>query len=61
MAKLRDYYHKTTNLYSVRSVGYYMGYQDCKQYYNKATDKRKALQEIIEVTDYDGLVGESGF
>lgn len=56
-----DFFYKNTSLYPVRSVGYYLGYQVCKQYYDKATDKKKAIREIIEVTDYDKLVVESGF
>lgn len=61
MSKISDYFYKNTNLYPVRSVGYYLGYQICKQYYEKAINKRKAIKEIIEVTDYDKLVTESEF
>ncbi|MCP9746774.1 DUF2268 domain-containing protein [Lacihabitans sp. CS3-21] len=61
MSKISDYFYKNTHLYPVRSVGYYLGYQICKQYYEKAKNKRKAIKEIIEVTDYDKLVTESAF
>jgi hypothetical protein len=61
MSKISDYFYKNTNLCPVRSVGYYLGYQVCKQYYEKAVDKRKAIKEIIEVTDYDTFVLKSGF
>ncbi|MCP9757169.1 hypothetical protein EGI26_18570 [Lacihabitans sp. CCS-44] len=61
MSKIGDYFYKNTKLYPVRSVGYYLGYQVCKKYYEKATDKRKAIKEIIEVTDYDKFVKDSGF
>ncbi len=61
MSKISDYFYKNTSLYPVRSVGYYLGYQICKQYYEKAKNKRKAIKEIIEVTDYDKLVIDSGF
>lgn len=30
-------------------MGYFIGYQICKSYYDKATDKSKALKEIIEL------------
>lgn len=60
-SKIGDYFYKSTNLYPVRSVGYYLGYQVCKKYYEKAADKRKAIKEIIEVTDYDKFVIDSGF
>lgn len=33
-------------------LGYYMGYEICKSYYNNARDKTKAIQEIIEL-DYN--------
>jgi hypothetical protein len=61
VSKISDYFYKNTHLYPVRSVGYYLGYQICKQYYEKAKNKRKAIKEIIEVTDYDKLVTESAF
>ncbi len=32
-------------------LGYYVGYEICKGYYNKAKDKKKAIAEIIEL-DY---------
>jgi hypothetical protein len=38
-----------------------LGYQISKEYYEKAKNKRKAIKEIIEVTDYDKLVTESAF
>ncbi|MCP9764137.1 DUF2268 domain-containing protein [Lacihabitans soyangensis] len=61
MSKISDYFYKNTDLYPVRSVGYYLGYQVCKQYYEKAKNKKQAIKDIIEVTDYDGLVRKSGF
>jgi hypothetical protein len=30
-------------------LGYFMGYAICKAYYDKATDKKKAIKEIIEL------------
>lgn len=34
-----------------RDLGYYIGYEICERYYNNATDKKKALKELIEL-DY---------
>jgi hypothetical protein len=33
---------------TMKDLGYFMGYQICKSYYENATDKTKALTEIIE-------------
>lgn len=35
----------------VRDLGYYIGYEICERYYNQATDKQKAIKELIEL-DY---------
>ena len=61
ISQISNFFYGNNPSYPVRSVGYYLGYQVCKQYYDKATDKKKAVKEIIEVTDYDKLVVESGF
>lgn len=58
---ISGFFYSNNSSYPVRSVGYYLGYQVCKQYYDKAIDKKKAIKKIIEVTDYDKLVIESGF
>lgn len=34
-------------------LGYYMGYEICKSYYNNSTDKSKAIKEIIELNYND--------
>jgi hypothetical protein len=60
-SQISDFFYGNNSLYPVRSIGYYLGYQVCKRYYNNATDKKKAIKEIIEVTDYDKLVNQSGF
>jgi hypothetical protein len=60
-SQISNFFYGNNPSYPVRSVGYYLGYQVCKQYYDKAKDKKKAIKEIIEVTNYDKLVIESGF
>jgi hypothetical protein len=39
------------NELKVRDLGYYIGYSICERYYNQATDKKKAIKEMIEL-DY---------
>lgn len=36
-------------------LGYYIGYEICERYYNNATDKKKAIKELIEL-DYGNEV-----
>jgi len=38
---------------TVADLGYFMGYAICKSYYNHATDKKKAVKEIIELNYSD--------
>jgi len=42
-------------------LGYWMGYEIVKAYYDRAADKRKALKEILEVQDYDAFLAKSGY
>ena len=42
-------------------LGYFIGYCISKAYYEKHQDKKKALQEIIEVTDYESFLEKSGY
>jgi hypothetical protein len=48
----------TINESSMKDLGYFMGYQICKSYYEKATDKNKAVAEILDSgfkTDQEAL------
>jgi hypothetical protein len=50
----------------MRDLGYFVGYQICKSYYNKATDKKKAFQHMIELDltsdeNARGFLLESGY
>lgn len=38
----------TVNESNMKDLGYFMGYQICKSYYDNATDKTKAIAEIID-------------
>lgn len=42
-------------------LGYWVGYQIVKSYYDRAGDKRKALREIIEMSNPQAFLARSGW
>ncbi|RNI23530.1 gliding motility protein GldB-related protein [Rufibacter latericius] len=42
-------------------LGYYMGYKICEAYYNKATDKKQAVKDILEMKDARAFFEQSGY
>jgi len=42
-------------------LGYWMGYQIMKAYYEKAEDKKKAVKEMLTIKDFDKYVRKSGY
>ena len=42
-------------------LGYCVGYRICKAYYRRATDKRQALREILELSDPHAFLAKSGW
>lgn len=42
---------ENTNEFKMRDLGYYIGYEICERYYERAHDKKKAVAELIEL-DY---------
>ncbi|WP_210462177.1 tetratricopeptide repeat protein [Rufibacter roseolus] len=42
-------------------LGYYMGYKICEAYYNKATDKKQAIKDILEIKDARAFFEKSGY
>ncbi|MBN9296784.1 MAG: hypothetical protein J0I41_07220 [Filimonas sp.] len=42
-------------------LGYYMGYQICKAYYDKAADKKQAVYDILHIKDSKAFFDASGF
>ncbi|GAB2831956.1 DUF2268 domain-containing putative Zn-dependent protease [Ferruginibacter profundus] len=44
-----------------QDLGYYMGYKICEAYYNKATDKKQAVKEILEIQDFKSFLAKSGY
>lgn len=41
-------------------LGYYIGYEICKSYYNNALDKKRAVKDIIEL-NYDDNIAVDKF
>lgn len=42
-------------------LGYAMGYQICKNYYEMSSDKSTALQDILKMEDAEGFLKSSGY
>ena len=42
-------------------LGYYVGYEICKAYYEKAADKKQAIRDFFHLTDYKGFLEKSGY
>lgn len=42
-------------------LGYYVGYKICEAYYNKQSDKTKALKDIITISNWEEFFQQSGY
>ena len=42
-------------------LGYYVGYQICKAYYDRQTDKTQAVKDILTITDWEDFYRRSGW
>lgn len=42
-------------------LGYWIGYQITKAYFNKATDKKKAVADILNISDCRDFLAKSGY
>ncbi|RYD71135.1 MAG: hypothetical protein EOP53_24180, partial [Sphingobacteriales bacterium] len=42
-------------------LGYYVGYEICKAYYERATDKKQAIRDFFNLQDYKLFLEESGY
>jgi hypothetical protein len=42
-------------------LGYWVGYRITKSYYEKATDKRGALDAILSISDFEAFLRDSGY
>jgi hypothetical protein len=59
-------WNNTNNPFSMRDLGYYVGYAICEKYYEKAADKKKAISKIIELNynndkDLQAFADQSGY
>ena len=45
----------------VADLGYYVGYQIAKAYYERAADKRQAIRDLIELNDPEEILRSSGY
>jgi hypothetical protein len=42
-------------------LGYFVGFKICESYYNKQTDKKKAIKDILTITDWNEFYLKSGY
>ena len=42
-------------------LGYWIGYEITKAYYNQAADKRQAVKEILKIKDSEAFLAQSGY
>ncbi|MET0571928.1 MAG: DUF2268 domain-containing putative Zn-dependent protease [Pedobacter agri] len=42
-------------------LGYWIGYKITESYYNKASDKKKAILDILQIKDFRKFLAESGY
>lgn len=42
-------------------LGYYMGYKICEAYYNKASDKKQAVKDMLTIADFGRFLEQSGY
>lgn len=42
-------------------VGYWMGYRITQSYYDRATDKKKAIDDILSIRDFDRFLADSKY
>ena len=42
-------------------LGYWIGYKICETYYSKVPDKTKAIQDILNITDFKEFLRASGY
>jgi len=59
-------YSNAENEFGVRDLGYYVGYAICDKYYDKVSDKKQAIKEMIELDCNDEtalaeFVDQSGY
>ncbi|HZF63539.1 MAG TPA: DUF2268 domain-containing putative Zn-dependent protease [Chitinophagaceae bacterium] len=43
------------------NLGYFIGYRICESFYQKSTDKRQAIKEILQISDFKEFLSKSGY
>jgi hypothetical protein len=43
------------------NLGYFIGFRICESYYNQATDKQRAIKEMLEIQDFERFLKESNY
>ena len=53
--------HSTSSPDNLPDQGYWVGYQICKAYFDNASDKQKAIYDMLHLADYKRFLQESKF
>lgn len=43
------------------NLGYFIGFRICESYYNQATNKQRAIKEMLEIQDFERFLKESKY
>lgn len=54
-------YNGATSTDRPANLGYWMGYRIAEAYYEQAEDKRRAIYDLLHISDYNALLVASGF
>ena len=44
-----------------RDLGYWMGYKIVKSYYEHAADKNQAIVDLLNISDFNKILSQSGY
>ena len=42
-------------------LGYFVGYKICQSYFDNASDKKKAIRDMLEIADFEKFLKDSGY
>jgi uncharacterized protein YjaZ len=43
------------------NLGYFIGFRICESFYHKASDKTKAIKEMLEIKDFEQFLSDSAY
>jgi hypothetical protein len=55
------YNYGTANNHGAADLGYFVGFRICEAFYNRASDKRRAIRELIVLRDPAEVLRRSGY